>query len=214
MDVTNENQIKETIKKVLELGDVDVVYNNAGYGLMGPLESYSDEQIIRQLNTNLLGVILVTKAFIPYFREKKGGLFLSTTSIGGVVTFPFSSIYHAAKWGIEGWSESMSYELGLNNIQIKTIAPGGIKTDFAGRSVDFVRDENYAEALQKFNAIFDESSYNKPEEVAEVVYEAATDSKNQLRYVVGATAQYLASRRDEIGREKQVEETYNGIFKQ
>lgn len=212
LDVTNTEQVKNTIQEALELADVDVVYNNAGYGLMGPLESYSDEQIIRQLNTNLLGVILVTKAFIPHFRAKKSGLFLSTTSIGGVVTFPFSSIYHAAKFGIEGWSESMSYELALNNIQIKTIAPGGIKTDFAGRSVDFVSDENYADALQKFNSIFDTSTYNEPEQVAEVVYEAATDGKKQLRYVVGATAQYLAARRDEIGRQNQVEETYTGIF--
>src|ERR1700712_3451644 len=87
LDVTNVNQIKETVQKAIGLGEIDVVFNNAGYGLMGPLESTTDEQMVRQLDTNILGVIRVTQAFIPYFRQKHSGLFISTTSIGGLITF-------------------------------------------------------------------------------------------------------------------------------
>ena len=134
LDVTKLDQIKEAVEKAIKLG-VDVVFNNAGYGLMGALEAISDEKIQKQLNTNLLGVIRVTKAFIPYFREKKGGLFLTTTSMGGFIGYSISSIYHATKFALEGWSESLSYELSKFNIGVKTIAPGVISTDFITRSL-------------------------------------------------------------------------------
>jgi short-subunit dehydrogenase len=79
--------------------------------MAGPLEGMSDEQILRMVNTNLMGAIRTTKAFIPYFREKRAGLFINTTSIGGLITVPFNSIYHATKWALEGWSESMAFAL-------------------------------------------------------------------------------------------------------
>lgn len=112
LDVTNLDQIKTTVAKAISLHNIDVVFNNAGYGLMGAMEAFSDEQILKQIDTNLLGVIRVTKEFIPYFREKKGGLFISTTSMSGLLTFPLHSIYHATKFALEGWSEGMSFELG------------------------------------------------------------------------------------------------------
>src|ERR1700761_1739255 len=110
LDVSNFAQIRRVVQTAISSGTVDVVFNNAGYALTGPLESYSEEQIIRQINPNQMGAILVTKAFIPYFREKKGGLFITTTSIGGLVTFPLNSVYHATKWALEGFNESLSFE--------------------------------------------------------------------------------------------------------
>jgi NADP-dependent 3-hydroxy acid dehydrogenase YdfG len=107
LDVTNAEQIEKTIETMLASGDVDVVFKNAGYGLIGPLEALNDGQITRQINTNLLGVIRVTKAFIPHFRTKKSGVFITTTSIGGLLSFPFGSAYHATKWALEGWSEGL-----------------------------------------------------------------------------------------------------------
>src|SRR5258705_6027681 len=101
LDVTNPEQIKSTAQKAIALGNIDVVLNNAGYGLMGPLEPVTDEQLTRQINTNILGVIRVTQAFIPYFREKTNGLFMTTNFMGGLTTFPLSSVYHAAKWALE-----------------------------------------------------------------------------------------------------------------
>ena len=90
----------------LARGDVDVVFNNAGYGMAGPLEGVTDEQMLRMVNTNLMGPIRVTKAFIPHFRARRAGLFINTTSIGGLITVPFNSMYHATKWALEGWSEA------------------------------------------------------------------------------------------------------------
>ncbi len=212
LDVTNLQQIEETVNKVTKEHSVDVVLNNAGYGLIGALEAVSDEQIVRQINTNLLGVIRVTKAFIPYFREKKQGLFLTTTSIGGLLTFPLDSLYHATKWALEGWSESLSYELGLYNIGIKTIAPGGIKTEFAGPSLDIATHPAYEAGLKKLYDLMNPDNFEPVEWIAAAVYEAATDGKKQLRYVAGQFANQLYARRLEIGAEAAVKEMNAMVF--
>lgn len=203
LDVTSLEQIKETVAKAISLNNIDVVFNNAGYGLMGAMEAFSDEQIVKQINTNLLGVLRVTQAFIPYFREKKSGLFISTTSMGGLLAFPLHSIYHATKFGVEGWSESMSFELSLYNIGIKTVAPGGISTDFTGRSLDKQPKREYQELEDKLFAVVDNMTQaaSTAEQIAEVVYEAATDGKDQVRYVAGADAKAAYARRLELGSE-------------
>ncbi|NIF05992.1 SDR family oxidoreductase [Chryseobacterium sp. Tr-659] len=203
LDVTNPEQIKSTVHRALDLGNIDVVYNNAGYGLIGPLEALTDDQIVKQLNTNLLGVIRVTQAFIPYFREKQNGLFISTTSIGGLIAFPLGSTYHATKWALEGWSESLAFELNKFGIDIKTVSPGGIKTDFVSRSLDSASSPAYEEMtnalFSKMDGMMDAAS--TPEQIAEVVYEAATDGKKQLRYVAGEDARALYAQRVELGDE-------------
>ncbi|RKS98056.1 SDR family oxidoreductase [Chryseobacterium defluvii] len=203
LDVTNLEQIQTTVKKALEISDIDVVFNNAGYGLIGPLEALSDDQILKQLDTNLLGVIRVTKAFIPYFRERREGLFISTTSIGGLITFPLGSTYHATKWALEGWSESMAFELNTFGVHIKTVSPGGIKTDFMSRSLDMATQPEYEGMI---NTMFSNTESmmdgaSTAEEIAEVVYQAATDGKKQLRYVAGQDAKALYAQRLELGDE-------------
>lgn len=212
LDVTKPDQIQATVKKAIDEHDIDVVFNNAGYGLIGALEALTDEQLVKQLNTNLLGVIRVTQAFIPYFREKKNGLFITTTSIGGLLTFPLDSIYHATKWALEGWSESMSFELGLHNIGIKTIAPGGIKTNFAKESLEVAKHPAYEAGLEKLFNLMDPANFEPVEWIADVVYEAATDNKKQLRYVAGEFANQLYSRRLEIGTEAAVAEMNTMVF--
>ncbi|MGS2740906.1 SDR family oxidoreductase [Sinomicrobium sp. M5D2P17] len=203
LDVTDPEQIAEIAGKAISSGRIDVVFNNAGYGLIGAVEAFSDEQIVKQINTNLMGVLRVTKAFIPYFRERKEGLFISTTSIGGLFAFPLGSVYHATKFALEGWSESMSFELEMFNIGIKTVAPGGIVTDFAGRSLDTQPLPEYQEIEDKMFAGFDQmmQSASTAEQIAEVVYEAATDGKDQVRYVAGEDANTMYARHLEIGNE-------------
>ena len=205
LDVTDPAQIEATVQRAIALHPVDVVFNNAGYGLIGALEALSDEQITNLLNTNLLGVIRVTKAFLPHLRAKRSGRIISTTSIGGLIAFPLYSIYHAAKWAIEGWSESMSFELARYNIGIKTVSPGGIATDFTGRSLEVAEHEAYADLLQKLLAGQNDSAhqaqFSSPEAIAEVVYEAATDQKDQLRYQAGADAIALYAQRLAAGPE-------------
>lgn len=188
LDVTDPAQITDTVQRAIALHPVDVVFNNAGYGLMGALEATSDEQLTQQLNTNLLGVIRVTKAFLPHLRARKSGRILSTTSMGGFIAFPLCSIYHAAKWAIEGWSESMSFELALHNIDIKTISPGATATDFTGRSLEVAEHEAYAGLLQQLMGSHEGIPFAPAEAIAEVVYQAATDQQNQLRYPAGADA--------------------------
>ncbi|MCF2446495.1 SDR family oxidoreductase [Dyadobacter sp. CY345] len=203
LDVTDAEQIKKTVAKAISLKPIDVVFNNAGYGLMGALEALTEEQISQQISTNLLAVLRVTQAFIPHFREKKNGLFISTTSTGGFLTFPLHSIYHATKFALEGWSEGMSFELGLHNIKIKTVAPGGIATDFTGRSLDKSTHPDYQELEEKlFAAIETMKAASTAEQIAEVVYEAATDDKDQIRYVAGDDAKALYARRMEVGGEE------------
>ena len=205
LDVTKLAQIKSVAKKAIKLGDIDVVFNNAGYGLAGPFEGATDKQITDELNTNLLGVLRVTQAFIPHFREKRSGLFITTTSIGGLVAFPFNSVYHATKWALEGWSESMAFELNPLGISIKTVSPGGIKTDFASRSLQLSQHEAYSGPMQKVFAVFTdpnrEAMRSSAEQIAEVVYEAATDGKKQLRYVAGNDAKALYAQRNQVGDE-------------
>jgi NAD(P)-dependent dehydrogenase (short-subunit alcohol dehydrogenase family) len=201
LDVTNLDQIIETTQKAIAAGNIDVVFNNAGYGLMGPLESTSDAQLVRQLETNLLGVIRVTQAFIPHFRKKQQGLFITTTSIGGMITFPFSSVYHATKWALEGWSESMSFELKKIGIGIKTVSPGGIKSDFI-RSLDLTSHPAYEEWVAKLFSGIHADNFSSAEQIAAVVYEAATDGKDQLRYLAGDDAKAWYSKREELGDEE------------
>lgn len=215
LDVTQPEQIKTVSAQAVALHDIDVVFNNAGYGLMGAMEALTDEQVVKQINTNLLGVLRVTQAFIPHFREKKSGVFISTTSIGGFLTFPLHSIYHATKFGVEGWSEGMAFELGLHNIRIKTVAPGAIATDFLGRSLDRTLHPAYQEMENKLFGIVDSmmQAASSPETIAAVVYEAATDGKDQIRYVAGEDAKALHARRMEIGNEafrKEIEKQIMG----
>lgn len=179
LDVTNTDQIKSTVEKALSLGDIDVVVNNAGYALYGAMEAFSDEQIVRQINTNLLGVMRVTQAFISSFRKRKSGLFINVTSIAGLGAFPFSNVYHAAKWGVEGWSESMAIELSPFNVGVKTVEPSGTSSDFFSRSSETVSHPIYDEAMNKLLSNFKPT--NTPENIAAVIFEAATDNKDQLR---------------------------------
>ena len=205
LDITDPHQIDRAAARVASDGAIDVVFNNAGYGMSGPLEGISDDQMLRMVSTNLLGPIRTTKAFIPHFRERKAGLFINTSSIGGLITVPFNSLYHATKWALEGWSESMAFELGQLGIGMKIVEPGGMKTDFFTRSLDVGRHPAYDALLDSvMGAITDPkqmATYSTPEQIAEVVFEAATDGKDQLRYVAGPDAQATYATRLQLGDE-------------
>jgi NAD(P)-dependent dehydrogenase (short-subunit alcohol dehydrogenase family) len=205
LDVTNPKQIVETISKIITEKSIDVVLNNAGYGLLGPLEALSDDQILRQIDTNLLGVIRVTKAFIPYFRENKKGIFINVTSLFGLVGYPTCSVYSATKYAIDGFSESLSYDLAHFGVSVKIIAPGGIQTDFTGRSLDSGMHEAYQKLTDKVSEGYSAdlvSQFSTAEYIASSIFEAATDNKNQLRYVVGNDAIATYNDKQTIGAEE------------
>lgn len=213
LDVTQPQQINETVQKILSQHQVDVVFNNAGYALMGALEAVSDEEILAQMETNFFGVVRVTKAFIPYFRERGTGLFITTGSSAGLAGFPMGSIYDASKWAIEGWSESLSYELAEFNIGIKTIEPGMVATEIMNKS-PMVAHPAYDALLNKFAAaVMQQENMTSAGQIAEVVYEAATDGLKKLRYVCGEDAiamyRYRLEAGDEAFREA-ISEMMNG----
>jgi NAD(P)-dependent dehydrogenase (short-subunit alcohol dehydrogenase family) len=205
LDVTNSAQITEVAKKVLELGPVDVLFNNAGYGLAGPFEGATDAQLTRQLDTNLLGVMRCTQAFLPAMRERRAGMIVTTTSIGGLVTFPFNSVYHATKWALEGWSESLAYELAPFGVRVKTVAPGGISTDFASRSLVLTQHPAYAEAMGKvFRAFTDperRQSGSTAEQIAQAVMDAVNDDSDRVTHVAGEDAKATYGQRLAVGVE-------------
>jgi NAD(P)-dependent dehydrogenase (short-subunit alcohol dehydrogenase family) len=206
LDVTQPAQVSAAAKKALESGPLDVLFNNAGYGLAGPFEAATDAQLTQEIDTNLLGVMRVTQAFLPAMRERASGCIITTTSIGGLVTFPFNSVYHATKWGLEGWSESLAFELAGFGIKVKTVAPGGIRTDFATRSLVLTQHSAYAAGIAKTMKTFMDPKRREKgssaEQIADVVYEAATDNKDQVTYVAGADANETYAQRLAVGAEK------------
>ncbi|MGS2740171.1 SDR family oxidoreductase [Sinomicrobium sp. M5D2P17] len=212
LDVTNGAQVTTTIGKILNQFEIDVVFNNAGYGLVGGFEAYTQEDIQRQIETNLIGVLNVAQPFITYFREKgKKGLLLTTTSAAGIAANPLASVYSATKFALEGWSEAINYELQSFGIRSKTIAPGGMATDYAGRSLAYIESEAYTPLWNKMIAGFENGStdvhFSSAEDVAKVVFEAATDNKPQLRYVAaGPDAQKIAEDRQKLGQQSQFEQ--------
>jgi len=210
LDITKPEEIESTVGVAMALGHIDVVLNNAAYGAIGPLESITDEQLLKQIDTNLLGAIRVTQAFIPYFRERRSGLFINVTSIASLVTFPFDSLYHAVKWGLQGWAEGMSYELAAFGIGIKTVAPGFIRTEFAS-NISLTTAEPYQAAMDHYLSVVagmmdPNKSGSTAGQIAEVVYEAATDGKDQVHYTAGADSKAMHERRLEIGAEASIKE--------
>ena len=200
LDVTDVDSIKTTISDALEkFGRIDAIVNNAGYGLVGAFEAASPEQIEKQFQTNVFGLMNVCREILPYFREQKRGTIVNVASVGGRITFPFYSLYHATKWAVEGFSESLQYELEQFNIRVKIIEPGPIKTDFYDRSQDVTRKEGltaYDYMLDKVLPNMQKQGENAPDGriVAETIYEAVTDGSKKMRYGVNTKGMLKARR--------------------
>lgn len=203
LDVLDLDSIQKAFEEgVQKFGSVDVVLNNAGYGAYGPLEAFSREKIIRQFNTNVIGLLDVTQTFLPHFRQNKKGIIINISSIGGKITFPLGSLYHGTKFAVEGISESLNYEVEAFGGQVKIIEPGMIATDFGGRSFDFSNDGTIAEYQNIVTALMTAmptmaENASPASVVADVIFEAATDGKKQLRYTAGEDAKILVANRQQ-----------------
>jgi short-subunit dehydrogenase len=190
LDVTELDSIKSAIQTTLDkFGRIDAVVNNAGYGLVGAFEASSREQIVQQYMTNVFGLMDVCREILPYFREQKRGTIVNVASVGGRITFPLYSLYHGTKWAVEGFSESLQYELRPLNIKVKIIEPGPIKTDFYDRSMDLTKKEGltaYDTFIEKVMPNMQKSGENAPgaDVVAETIYRAINDGTWKLRYPV------------------------------
>ncbi|MGH1517028.1 SDR family oxidoreductase [Chryseobacterium sp. JK1] len=201
LDVLDIASINNTIQDGLKrFGKIDVLVNNAGYGAFGPLEVFDRESIIRQFNTNVIGLLDVTRSIIPHFRANHTGIIINVSSMGGRFAFPYGTLYHGTKFAVEGISESLSFEMATIGVKVKIIEPGATNTNFAGRSLDFKNDENieeYQKLITKLIKMIEEVNANSVPSsvVAEKIYEAATDGTNRLRYPATPDAETLLEKR-------------------
>lgn len=129
LDVTDSVQIKQTINEAIKQFDIDVLFNNAGYGMKGPLEKVEEEKVRKLFDTDLFGAMQVTQQFIPYFKKKESGMILTTTSLAGVIAFPLDAIYGAAKRALTSMCESLYYEMKPYGVKVKILIPGATRTN-------------------------------------------------------------------------------------
>ncbi len=136
LDVTDTAAIKPAVAKVeAEIGPIDVLVNNAGYGHQGVLEEASLEDVRQQFEVNVFGAVAMIQAVLPYMRKRRAGHIINITSMGGIITFPGISLYHGSKFALEGISESLGKEVKDLGIAVTAVEPGGFRTDWAGRSM-------------------------------------------------------------------------------
>ena len=195
LDVQDLTSIASAIEEGIDkFGKIDVLLNNAGYAILGTFESASRESITRLFD--------VTRAILPHFRKNKDGMFINISSVGGKTTFPMMQLYHSTKFAVEGFSESLQYELEPIGVKIKIVEPGSIKTDFSSRSMDFQHNNELTEynefalgVMTTFEQLMSADNRNSPELVADVIFNAATDGTSTLRYVAGQDAEHLLEAR-------------------
>lgn len=201
LDVQDSASIADAIAEGIEqFGKIDALLNNAGYGAYGLLEATPIEKIRRQFEVNVIGVLETTKAILPHFRANQDGVIINISSIGGKVSFPLGSLYHGSKFAVEGLSEALSFELEAIGVKLKLIEPGMIRTNFGGSSLDFNNDEHLTEYQPLIGKVTEamgslEAGGSEPIVVAKVIYQAATDGTDQLRYTAGEDAKEIVTNR-------------------
>lgn len=201
LDVTKPEQIASTISEVLEHYDVDVLFNNVGYGMKARLEDIPEDMMWRSIDTNLFGMIRVTQRFIPYFKNKKTGLILTTTSLAGEMGLILDGVYAADKWAVTGLCEMLYLELAPFGIQVKTLVPGVVRTSFV---MDQIPNVGYEEMIKRQVDLLipDFQAIETAEEAAEDVWTAVTDgNSDRMCYVTGTVAKQLYEKRQELGDE-------------
>ncbi|GAB4033000.1 SDR family oxidoreductase [Spirosoma gilvum] len=138
LDVTDKQQIKTAVEQAItHFGRIDVLVNNAGFGITGAAEAFTDEQVRSQLETNLYAPIELTRAVLPYMRKQRSGRILQISSIGGRIGNPGLSIYQAAKFGLSGFTEALAKEVAPLGIRVTSVEPGGFRTDWASASMSY-----------------------------------------------------------------------------
>jgi NAD(P)-dependent dehydrogenase (short-subunit alcohol dehydrogenase family) len=215
LDVQEQASIEEAIAVGIDrFGGIDVLVNNAGFSLYGIFESITREKIQEQFDVNLFGVMDVTRAILPHFRGRRAGVIVNVSSGAGVFGLPMISLYNASKFALEGFSESLSYELLSQNIAVKLVEPGGVlSTELGKRSA--------AEAAQQAPTPKDYDAFRAgaskvfeglraarlatSEDVANVIFQAASDGTDQLRYVATHDIEPLVRARRETSEAQYIQ---------
>jgi NAD(P)-dependent dehydrogenase (short-subunit alcohol dehydrogenase family) len=194
LDVTDTAAIRQVVRRVFaRLGRVDMVVSNAGYGLFGAAEELSDDQIDRIIATNLVGSIQLIRAALPRLRAQGGGRVIQISSYGGQVAFPGNSLYHATKWGIEGFAESVAQEVAPFGIGVTIVEPGGARTEFRYGSAQIATplpeyEHNPAHAFQRMLDPGSGLAPGDPARMAAAIIASAGQEPAPLRIILGSQA--------------------------
>jgi NAD(P)-dependent dehydrogenase (short-subunit alcohol dehydrogenase family) len=199
LDVTDETQAKAAVDAAIRrYGGLDVLVNNAGYANVSSVEDTPMADFRAQIETNLFGVILMTKAVLPYFRERKAGHILQVTSIGGRIGPMGRAPYAAAKFGVEGFSESLAKEVAPLGIKVTIVEPGGFRTDFAGSSTEFAEGRPEYDATVgatiRFQREYNGKQPGDPAKAAAVLLDLASQAEPPLRLLLGSDAYNAAEK--------------------
>jgi NAD(P)-dependent dehydrogenase (short-subunit alcohol dehydrogenase family) len=193
LDVTDADAVRRIVDRAFgEMGRIDVVVNNAGYGLFGAAEEVSDQQIRHQLDTNLIGSIQVIRAALPHLRAQGGGRILQVASEGGQIAYPNFSLYHASKWGIEGFVEAVAQEVAPFNIEFTIAEPGPAKTGFGAGLVSpppmAIYDHTPAGEIRRGIAAGTFEAKGDPIKMAQAMIDSVDAVPAPRRLTMGATA--------------------------
>lgn len=193
LDVTDYEQVHKAVAQAVKhFGQIDVLVNNAGFGITGAAEAYTHEQVRSQLETNLYAPIEITRAVLPYMRKQRSGHILQISSIGGRVGNPGVSIYQAAKFGLSGFSEALAKEVAPLGIHVTSIEPGGFRTDWAGASMTYAtKIEGYETTVGVREQLFTSRKYlpmGDPDKAAKAMIEVAESPNPPVHLVLGSEA--------------------------
>ena len=214
LDVEKTDTISAAIENgIRQFGKIDVLINNAGQGIFGVFETTPEESIRKLFEVNFFGVLQVTRAILPHFREQKRGMIVNVSSSTGRFTLPLMSIYAASKYGLEGFSESLSFELAAQNIKVKIIEPSMVDTNFdEATRKNYVADPNitaYNDYIDKVIRIFSGGDAGErkvtAEEAAATIYDAVTDRSDTLRYIIGEDVKAMIAARSTMSDQEYME---------
>jgi short-subunit dehydrogenase len=208
LDVTDDKSVKDAISQIKdESSRIDVLVNNAGYDVMGAVEDISIDDFKSQFETNLFGVIRVTKEVLPIMRNQREGNIINISSVGGRIGIPLNSAYISSKFALEGLSESMRYELEQFGIDVILIEPGVVKSNFF-ENADVVNNNTsnkispYSQITQKlfegFEPMLKSNSSSFPSDVAQIIYQAIKSNNREVRYLVGKDAVSIINARQKL----------------
>lgn len=201
LDVTNTQQIRETCQKALAEYDIDVLLNNAGYGIMAPFERIPEAEIRKVFETDVFGTMFVTQQFIPHFKARRRGAILTTTSLAAIIGLPRDGAYGAAKRAQQGMVESLYYELKPFGVFVKAMIPGGTKTNFQTPLNDLTGYEKIAANQRKY-LLAGNDEFPDATEAAQIIFEAATDGKDRINYPTDSVCQKLYDQYQSMGVEE------------
>jgi NAD(P)-dependent dehydrogenase (short-subunit alcohol dehydrogenase family) len=211
LDVTDKAAASAAIAFAHErFGRLDVVVNNAGYGLFGAIEEVSESEARAQLETNLFGALWVTQAALPFMRAQGSGHLIQVSSIGGVNAFPTVGLYHASKWGLEGFSQSLAAEVAGFGIKVTIVEPGGFATDWGGASAKRAPQMKiYDGAREKIAAFRSSSIPGDPNATGPAILKLVDATDPPLRIFLGTSG--LPMTRAEYARRIETWEKWNDV---